>query len=122
LGSLLQNPLVQQVDSSSSVTFPTKNGQKRHQREGHCNDASVARSHSNIINSNGDRRGSRLGEDLREAAMRRGAKVLPCKARGQPMDHNIHVSCTIACTLCSPSCVLFLTVCLVFISSFDTRL
>lgn len=34
----------------------------------------------------------RSSEDGREAAISKGAKLLPCRARGMPMDHNIHVS------------------------------
>mmetsp|Transcript_26596 Transcript_26596/g.49660 ORF Transcript_26596/g.49660 Transcript_26596/m.49660 type:complete len:370 (-) Transcript_26596:813-1922(-) len=31
-------------------------------------------------------------KDLRAAALRRGAKILPCKARGMPMEHDSDVS------------------------------
>jgi hypothetical protein len=38
------------------------------------------------------------GPTLREDALKRGVKVVACRARGMPMDHNIHVSvCVCVC-------------------------
>jgi hypothetical protein len=46
----------------------------------------TSKSHSR--NSTGDK----AVEYAREVATSKGAKLLPCRARGMPMDHNIHVS------------------------------
>jgi hypothetical protein len=46
----------------------------------------TSKSHSR--NSTGDK----AVEYVREVATSKGARLLPCRARGMPMDHNIHVS------------------------------
>ena len=47
------------------------------------------------------------GPTLREEALKRGAKIIACRARGMPMDHNIHVSslcvCVCVCVYCIQS-------------------
>jgi hypothetical protein len=36
--------------------------------------------------------GDKAADYAREVAINKGARLLPCRARGMPMDHNIHVS------------------------------